>query len=241
MNTKLPNLYLIILLAAFALFFLASCTTNINAVIYRGGNAELSMESALLPRTIGLIDSLRSFSGEDLDSPILDAPSIALSLSLSSGVSSVSFQNISNSSLEGRISISDIGNFLSGDGADQRLIIYTEGNNDSSIKVNLSIANAPYIISMLSSDVEEYLLALMAPCATGEIYTREEYIGLLSMVYGNALAAEIANAIIGIRLVLPGAIRSAIGGSYMGNEIVFNIPLVDIMVLEESLYYEIYW
>jgi len=228
------------LIVAFVLILSSSCTTSINTIIYDGGSADLDMDTSLLPRTIALINSLRSFAGEDTGSPILDASSIALSLSMSMGVGSISLGNTDNASLEGRISISDIGNFLAGEG-EQRLITYTIESNNSSIAVNLSMANAPQIISMLSPDVEEYLIAFMAPCVTGEIYTKDEYLGLLSMVYGNALAAEIANAAININIILPGTIKSAIGGIYSGNRIAFNIPLVDLMVLEDALIYEIHW
>jgi hypothetical protein len=89
--------------------------------------------------------------------------------------------------------------------------------------------------------VEEYLSALMAPVVLGEYMSSGEYLSLISMVYGRPLADEIAEARIKASIEFPRPVTSVSGGSSSGKRAEFDIPLLDILVLERPLRYEVYW
>jgi len=241
--TPAKKIILLFIVPVFVLFF--SCSARIDGVVREGGAAELALKASLQPRTIAIIRSLQGFIGEATDEPILDGPEISRSLSASPGVRAVSLKNIDLSALEGSISISNVGDFLTvaaaaGD-SKVRFITYTEGRTASSLIATLDRNTAPELISRLSPEAEEYLSALMAPVVLGETSTRQEYLDLLALVYGRSLADEIAGARIRAVIEFPRSLASVKGGTSKGNKAEFDISLVDLLVLEYPQQYEITW
>ena len=80
--TFLRNLRLLPLILLLPLFF--SCSARIDGVLREGGAADLSITTALEPRTTALI---RRIMGESPDTPVLDGPAISESISAAPGVS----------------------------------------------------------------------------------------------------------------------------------------------------------
>ena len=228
-----------------------SCSARIEGVVREGGAAEIALSTSLEPRTTALIRSLRGFMGDTVEAPILDGPSITNSMATAPGIRSVSLMNTGPSALAGTISISNVGDFLSVQGqsnpaggtAGGRFINYTEGRSQgaSSIIIVLDRISAPGVISRLSPEVGEYLEALMAPVVLGETSTRQEYLGLVAMVYGRALADEINAARIRASIEFPRPITMVRGGIASGRRVDFDIPLVDLLVMEQPLRYEVNW
>jgi hypothetical protein len=229
--------FFLLLFPVLAVFL--SCSARIDGVVMTGGAAEINVRAALGPRTISLVQSIRSFMGDTRNTPTLDAGAINRSLSAASGIKSASLKNTSAESLEGTISISNVGDLLLSE--KDMFITYSESAASSSITVVLDRNSAPLLISRLSPEVEEYLSALMAPVALGEYMSSGEYLSLISMVYGRPLADEIAEARIRASIEFPRPVTSVSGGSSTGKRAEFDIPLLDILVLEKPLRYEIKW
>jgi len=254
--THTKNLYFFILIPL--LLAVLSCSAGIEGQVREGGIADLSLKSSLGPRTIALIRSLRGFMGDKENSPILDGAAISRSMAAAPGVRTVSFKNpvssakdpagqAAGSSLDGTISISNVGDFLSGGGIKApsagKFINYKEGKDagSSSVKVTLDRDNAPNIISLLSPEAGDYLNALMAPAVLGETSTKQEYLDLLTMVYGRSLSDEIAGASFRAVIEFNRPIQSVQGGTAKGKKAEFDIPLVDLLTLEKPLVWEITW
>jgi len=228
-------------LPLFAVFF--SCSAGIDGVVREGGAADISLKTSLASRTQALIRSLRGFMGGGDDSPILDGPAMAKSLAAAPGVRTISLKNTGSSSLEGNLSLSNVGNFLSAEAAKSRFITYAEGQGAgaSSINIALDRNSAPDVISRLAPEIEDYLSALMAPVVTGETSTTQEYLDLVASVYSRALADEIAAARIRLSIEFPRAVTAVQGGTASGKRAEFEVPLVDILVLEHPLLYVVSW
>jgi hypothetical protein len=94
---------------------------------------------------------------------------------------------------------------------------------------------------MLSPEVNQYLSALLAPVATGEVISKAEYLSLVAAIYGKPIADEIAASSIRVVLEFPGTITGIRGGAAKGPKAEFTIPLPDLLVLEQPLSYEISW
>ena len=231
----------LLILPLLTLFF--SCAARIDGTIREGGSAEVSFQTSLEPRIIALIQSLRSFMGETPSTPILDGPAMGYSLASSPGISSVSIRNTSGTSLEGIIYISNIGDFLASPAGKGRFITYVEGRTpgSSSLIITLDKDTTPELISRLSPEAVEYLEALFAPAVLGETSTKAEYLSLVSMIYGRAMADEITAARIRASVEFPRSVSSTHGGAASGRRVDFNIPLVDLLVLETPLRYEVIW
>jgi hypothetical protein len=245
------------LLTLSAVFFLlpllSSCSGRINGKLQRDGSAELSLEIRLEPRMSALIRSLSVLSGSasaGKDIPIINGPAIARSMAAAPGIESVSLLNRSPSSIAGNVRISRIDEFLAlpdaigaGNTAGKRFITYIPANppGDSRLLIALDRSTAPLVLAMISADILDDLSALMAPAATGERLSRKEYLKLVSDFYGQGLADEMAAAGITVSIGFPGPVSAVKGGTFSGAQARFDIPLAELLVLENPLEYEVIW
>jgi hypothetical protein len=232
---------------------LTGCSGRINGNLRRDGSAELSLELSLESRMTALIRSLAVLSSgapPPRDAPVIDGPAIARSMAAAPGIESVNLQNRSPSGIAGNIRISRVDEFLAlplasgaGDTLGKRFVSFVPGNpaEDSRLVIAMDRSTAPLLLAMISEDVRDYLSALMAPAATGERLSRGEYLELAGVFYGKALADEIAAARITAVIGFPGPVVSVKGGTFSGNQARFNIPLTDLLVLENPLEYEVIW
>ena len=232
----------IFLVAAFLLAF-PSCASRINGTLMGDGQADLGINAELKPNMSALIGRFAALSGTAKPgAPILDGPSLAASMSRAPGIASVSFTNKTPSSIQGPVKISRINDFLSS-GRTGGFINYEQKNSagEGHCTVNFSLASGPWILSLISPEFSMYLNALMAPIATGEAMTRAEYLVLVGSVYGKGIADEISSSSIRASVNFPGAIQRVKGGTFTGSKADFEVPLLDILVLETPLSYEVVW
>jgi hypothetical protein len=161
------------------------------------------------------------------------------------GILSADLANTGPSVIAGTIGVSRVDELLAGSGVPERTRFITlesggeTGENRLSIVLDREIA--PLLLAMISSDMRDYLSALFAPAATGDSFSKAEYLELVEDIYGRALAEEIAAAEIAVSIGFPGAIKSVQGGTFGGASAAFNIALADILVLENPLEYEVVW
>jgi hypothetical protein len=221
---------------AAALVF-ASCSSQTAGILRNNGAAELRLKAALSPV---MARRLHTVSGRLGGEFTLDGPSIARSMEEAPGVEAASFDNIDPMTIEGDISLSQVDEFLSLPGIPEasRFIRYTPGRL---LSIRLDLASGPELLSALSPDVSDYLSLIMAPVSTGERLGTGEYFELVTSVHGTEISREIAAARIQATVEVPGLITRVQGGSFSGREARFDIPLIDILVLEKPLIYEIEW
>jgi hypothetical protein len=245
---------------AFPVFFalllpLVSCTARINGTLQGDGQADLKIYVALEPRMTALIGGLAAASGAvQTSAPILDGPAIAASMAKAPGVASASFKNTTPTAIEGPVKISRIGDFLAPGLAASAALDTARGGKGSGFitfeqgvpprtggrcTINLSLESGPEILTFISPDMVDYLSALMAPLATGEALSKTEYLTLVASVYGRGIADEISKAFFRAEIDFPGPVQSVTGGTFSGRKAEFAIPLLDILVLEKPLSYEV--
>jgi len=242
----IQNLRLLVCVPVLAVLF--SCTAQINGVVKEGGSAELKLSTSLGVRTSALARQMRAFMGEPESAPLLDAAMIREPLALVPGVSAVSLRNTAPSALEGTITVSNIGNFLSQSAPDGgRFITYTEGRQagTSSLVLQLNKTSVAQLLPFLSEELTLYLSALVAPIVMEEDSTLAEYLDTLKRIYGAALADEVAAASIRAIIDFPRPITLIEGGNVVrgapSNRAEFDIPLSELLVLENPLRYEVRW
>ncbi|MDR2619096.1 MAG: hypothetical protein LBC62_09525 [Treponema sp.] len=219
-----------------------SCSARIDGTVREGGQADLAVRTALEPRMSALIRSFQAALGSGPAELILDGPAIGRSMAAAPGIGSVSLKNSGPAALEGDIKVAHAGDFLSA--GEKKFITFTEisgGVPSGSIVIALDRETAPEVIALLSADAVDYLSALMAPAATGEILSRQEYLELVASLYGKAVADEISSARIRAYLDFPGPVVSVRSGTASGRRAEFEVPLLDLLVLDRPLRYEVNW
>lgn len=223
-----------------AALVLGSCAGRISGRLDAGGAGDFFVSASLEPRISALIRSLAALGGGGQpDDPLINGAAISASMAAAPGIASVSFRNTAAAALEGPVTIANIGDFLaSGSGG---FIRFEQSGAGGRCTVTISLEYGPSMLSLISPDVSDSLSILMAPLATGEVLGKSEYLDLVSAVYGKALAAEIAESVIRASIDFPGQVRSVKGGSSSGRRAEFVIPLLDLLVLETPLVYEVQW
>jgi hypothetical protein len=231
---------------------LSSCAAGISGRLEQGGRGEFMVSASLEPRMAALIRTLSGAMGGEF---ALNGEAIAQSMAAAPGVASVSFRNTDPVTLEGPVRIAKIGDFLAPAAGKKGFITFEEkrtgarsmdggaGSTDGggSLAINLNREAGPEILSLVSPEIADYLSALMAPFSTGEVLTKAEYLALVASVYGKAVADEISRGIIRAAIDFPGPVSAVRGGTWSGRRAEFTIPLLDLLVLESPLSYEVSW
>jgi hypothetical protein len=228
------------LFAFFAASLSISCATRITGPLRADGSAELNITASLEPRTANLIRSLASVSGTvSQGSLVVNGPAIAQSMSAAPGVASVTLRNTAPAAVEGLVRVSKINDFLAS--GSRGFINFEQNSGGGRMLINVNRQTSPQILSLFSSEISDYLSALMAPIATGEVLTRAEYLDLVTSVYNRGVSDEISASRVYIEVSLPSAVRSVRGGTFSGRQAIFDVRLLDLLVLETPLSYEVVW
>lgn len=219
----------------------SSCSGEISGALAAGGSGDFTVKAALKPRMGALIGRFSAAMGEGrARANVLDGAAIGASMSKAPGVRSAVFKNTAPAAIEGPVQISNIAEFLA-PGGGKGFISLAPAGDAVRLGIRLSRETGPDILSLVSPEITDYLSVLMAPIATGEEVSKSEYLDLVASVYGRDIAAEIREGRIKAEIDFPGPIRSVKGGSFAKNRASFDIPLLDLLVLESPLEYEVMW
>jgi hypothetical protein len=229
---------------AAALLLLDSCSAAVSGKIESDASGVLSIKAALEPKTAAALRSLGALGGRQgaAKAAVLDSQAINRSLKAAPGITDAALKNTSAEALEGTISVNRIGDFLASAGTGSRFITFEPlGTSGGRLGIQVDRESSPALIARISRDTADYLSVLMAPAATGEKLGTAEYLELVRSVYGDGIAGEMAGARFSAVLTVPGTIKTVRGGSFQGRQARFEAALLDILVLEQPLEYEIVW
>jgi hypothetical protein len=227
-----------------AILSLASCSGKVEGVLMEDGSAGLQLEIALgrrMAERLRLLNRVMQAPGaEGAEAPLLDGPAIARSMETAPGVSAVSFRNQGPSAIAGTVSVLRIDDFLAlpARAAETPFIRYDPAGR---LVISLDLRTGPVLLTLLSEDVRDYLSALAAPAATGIPLTKTAYREIVASLHGPQVADEIAAARIPITIEFPRPVREVKGGAARDRRARFDLPLIDLLVLEQPLIYEVTW
>lgn len=236
----------------FSLLFLAmtllgvSCESRISGSLRSDGRADLVLKSALLPNTSGLLKRLAALSGSaaGTDALIFDAALMNREFAKVPAIASVTLKNTAADSVEGPLVISRVDRFLNGfssAGKPLSFVDWKQSETGGSFAIRIDSGTGPDLLKLAPRFASLYLTALMAPIATGEKLGRDEYLLLMSSVYGKGTADEITESVLAFSIDFPGPVSGVAGGTFSGNRAEFKIPLLDLLVLDRPLVYDVRW
>ena len=119
---------------------------------------------------------------------------------------------------------------FSGSEKDSLSPLFSESNGGKSFTLTLSKDTINQFLSLLPSETQEYTELLLAPVFSGEKMRKDEYIQLLSAVYGEEIAKEMQGAKLEFSVVSKNGIRQNL-----------NIELAEILCLRETKKYTFDW
>jgi len=228
-----------IITLSFLLLTLLSCAARIDGSLKADGSATLNLNMSLERGIASLIQ--RMFAAGGQQGPALDGPAIARSMATAPGITSATLRNTSPTAIEGQIQISQINHFRSTTSGGEFITFNQRIGGGGRFIVNIDRENGAEILDMLSPEIADYLSVLMAPIATGEEMDKNEYLELVTSLYSKTISDEIASSRIRASIEFPGTISSVKGGTFSERRAAFVIPLIDLLVLEKPLVYEVYW
>ncbi|MDR2069599.1 MAG: hypothetical protein LBP71_07010 [Spirochaetaceae bacterium] len=222
---------------------LGSCGASISGRLEKGGAGDFNVSASLAPALTGKIRDFLALSQGNSEGGelLINAPAIAFSMSQAPGVAQAGFRNTGPASLEGPVKITSIGDFLAPSGKAGFISFQENPGGGGRAAITINRETAPDMLALISADVTYNLMLLFAPIATGDNLSKEEYVTQVRLIHGEAVASEISGALIRASVEFPGPLVSVRGGAFSGKKAEFTIPLVDLLVLEQPLSYEVVW
>lgn len=214
MNMK--NIYKNLLVALFCsvILFLTSCKSQIKITFSK--NACTVKYSTKLGKA--LFDTFYAFAGETESERIFDTEQFKQIFS-ESGLKNVSAESkvIDEISIQGDIDGNN-GDFISGSS------IIKSSNNGKNVEIEFSRNNLLKMYDNMPSIMRSYIDLFMAPVFTEEEVSNEEYLELISSVYGQILADEIKTSTVDFIVVLSD-----------GKTKQFSLELIDLINIKTDI------
>ena len=214
MNMK--NIYKNLLVALFCsvILFLTSCKSQIKITFSK--NACTVKYSTKLGKA--LFDTFYAFAGETESERIFDTEQFKQIFS-EGGRKNVSAESkgIDEISIQGDIDGNN-GDFISG------ASIIKSSNNGKNVEIEFSRNNLLKMYDNMPSIMRSYIDLFMAPVFTEEEMSNEEYLELISSVYGQILADEIKTSTVDFIVVLSD-----------GKTKQFSLELIDLINIKTDI------
>ena len=214
MNMK--NIYKNLLVALFCsvVLFLTSCKSQIKITFSK--NACTVKYSTKLGKA--LFDTFYAFAGETESEKIFDTEQFKQIFS-EGGLKNVSAESkvIDEISIQGDIDGNN-GDFISGSS------IIKSSNNGKNVEIEFSRNNLLKMYDNMPSIMRSYIDLFMAPVFTEEEMSNEEYLELISSVYGQILADEIKTSTVDFIVVLSD-----------GKTKQFSLELIDLINIKTDI------
>lgn len=214
MNMK--NIYKNLLVALFCsvILFLTSCKSQIKITFSK--NACTVKYSTKLGKA--LFDTFYAFAGETESEKIFDTEQFKQIFS-EGGLKNVSAESkvIDEISIQGDIDGNN-GDFISGSS------IIKSSNNGRNVEIEFSRNNLLKMYDNMPSIMRSYIDLFMAPVFTEEEMSNEEYLELISSVYGQILADEIKTSTVDFIVVLSD-----------GKTKQFSLELIDLINIKTDI------
>lgn len=214
MNMK--NIYknLLVTLFCSVILFLTSCKSQIKITFSK--NACTVKYSTKLGKA--LFDTFYAFAGETESERIFDTEQFKQIFS-EGGLKNVSAESkvIDEISIQGDIDGNN-GDFISGSS------IIKSSNNGKNVEIEFSRNNLLKMYDNMPSIMRSYIDLFMAPVFTEEEMSNEEYLELISSVYGQILADEIKTSTVDFIVVLSD-----------GKTKQFSLELIDLINIKTDI------
>lgn len=243
------NLVLIgVILLLFA-FLMAGCTAIQEMSLESDGSGSAEVNIKLHPFVVRYIRDLQeTLSGpESSTEPLIyDLEMIREAFELRPGIHLSQLSSPQNDELSLELIFDNVNDLVPDPETEQeeRLLTFRNTEGTSVFKIVFSRSNFHNISELFS--IKNELLSVFVPATEEDFFSEEEYLELFDYAFeeyaeNQSARRVLENSIISVTVNVDGRIVSQTGGTKKDQSVVFEIPVLKLVTLEQNLVFEVQW
>ena len=187
---------------------------------------------------VGVVEDLSDWENQGNNDPIIDVAiqDFVKNLEASSVTSSIRFVETGYNTYMGDFSFTDFPQLLidlSNNQADQSVVTMSAKNGKTHVEISINMDNYGQLTKMIPF-LADPNFEVYGPLYNNDL-TEEEYLEMVSFILGEQCPDSIASSSIKIQVVAPKAISSHNGKLRNSKTVEFSFPLIDFLLLHESI------
>jgi hypothetical protein len=240
---KLRHLLLLAAAALVAGVLLPSCSVKPDVTLNTDGSGEALVRVTVQRFFADYLQDLAEFAGSGTrPAGVFDEKAIRDAFAQRPGVEVRSIRILKPEELELRLAFRSIDDLVRGEGqlTDTGIVTFRNDAGTRTLKLHLDQTNFAKISALLpSSDGStETILSVFGP-QQGVTITEAEYLEAMEFTLGEEGPPAIKASSIDVNVTVNGKLVSQKGGTVKGNTVSFRIPLLQFLMLNQPLDYEI--
>jgi hypothetical protein len=218
-----------------------SCVIRQEALVRPDGSGAVSFSFTVEPYFIDTAREMAELSsgGGLPEGNIFNLPKIRRDFAEKEEVTLRDIKSPGTGRLEGYFTFEDLGAVFSSQEelTEAGIISLTTSGENRIMRVTLNKENYDQI-SNLFPIVENPLFEMFGP-QEGEDITEEEYEEMVALAFGDASSRGLTKSFIELKVTVEGTIVGQTGGRIQGKSVIFKVPLIKVLLLNEPLEYTI--
>jgi len=187
---------------------------------------------------VGVVEDLSDWENKGSNDPIIDVAiqDFVTNLEASSVTSSIRFVETGHNTYMGDFAFSNFPQLLidlSNKQADQSVVTMSAKNGKTHVEISINMDNYEQLTKMIPF-LADPNFEVYGPLYNNDL-TEEEYLEMVSFILGEQCPDSIASSSIKIQVVAPKAISSHNGKLRNSKTVEFSFPLIDFLLLHESI------
>jgi hypothetical protein len=235
----------------FLLFALLStgCTVTQEMRLKSGGSGSAEVHIKLHPFVVRYVQDLQeTLSGPESSTEplIFDLTMIREAFELRPGIYLSQLSSLQNDELSLELIFDNVNDLVADPETEQeeRLLTFRNTEGTSVFKIVFSRSNFHNISELFS--VKNELLSVFVPATEEDFFSEEEYLELFEYAFEEYAENQSARRVleksrISVTVHVDGRIVSQTGGAKKDQSVVFEIPVLKLVTLEQNLVYEVQW
>jgi len=224
------------------LLFISACSMVNQAIVKTDGSGEVSFDVLVRPFLVDTMKEMAALTGEENTLPegrLFDITQIRKDFSEKETVVLEEVRTPKPEQLQGNFSFDNIGVLFQKEKelTEAGIIKVMKNSSQTVLTFHLDKSNFAQIANLFPI-VESPLFEMFGP-QEGEEITEEEYYEMIALAFGEKGAEGLKDSKIELRVQVKGEVVKQFGGVVEGNTVIFSIPLIKLLLLNEPLDYSI--
>jgi hypothetical protein len=227
-----------------SVFLLGSCTMKNEVLLEKDGSGELSFELDMAPYLGEVIEQVQTLMDGDVPETgesFFDLPAIREGFASNEDVELINLESPHELSLRGSFSFDTVESMLQKideGSAGEKMITFSRSGGVSRMDL---VLNRETVNALLDENeaFDNPLIQSFGPAST-EGMSRSDYLDMMEFAMGEESRMGISDSRLSVIVRTAGTITGQKGGSLTGDDSVrFDIPLLDLLMLEKELRYSL--
>ncbi len=224
------------------LFIGAGCTIEQEALVKTDGSGNVNFNFTVEPYFFDTLKEMSQLAGETnsmSNGQLFDVEQIKKDFSQKKEIQLGEISTPKKEVLQGTFSFQNISRVFEDEDKLMESGIISFERNPGQTRINVYLDKKNYKqVSQLFPIVDNPLFEMFGP-QEGEKISEEEYLELITLAFGEEGAEGLKKSVIQLKVNVQGTIVSQSGGRIVGNSVIFDIPLIRVLTLNEPLRYHI--